>query len=439
MKKTDLDSLIVQARQVTPPEPNWDRVKAKLFERIDAASPGSTEQELATRGTSSRAWVAAAVGLSLAAGVALLLGPWSGGRASGERDEGPRAGAAVRELPTGTFLGTVGRDGTSPVAGAVVTVGGHAIEVGKELGRGDVVEVKGASAIFERVHQVRGGGEALSSSPAAKVTFGVDEDSKIAMDGPIVVTLESGAIEADVAPVKNGEAFAVDIPVRSPSGVVTRARVAVHGTHLRVMRAGSLVTVDLTEGVVSIGRPPRSGSTYGTLVTAPAHVEFDAARLDTITVSHDAKDVRKAATLKVATTEGRSPSVAWKVDPEPTDPPPTPQSPKEIPGHPTTPTAPTPTTVQEDAKPVVDPRTSIVQAVKTCALARMHAANVKITVSTTLSMTVGPDGKVRTATFAPPLDPDTQECAARTIYASDFGADATETRLVSLVVEASSR
>jgi hypothetical protein len=46
---------------------------------------------------------------------------------------------------------------------------------------------------------------------------------------------------------------------------------------------------------------------------------------------------------------------------------------------------------------------------------------------------------VRTATFAPPLDPGTQECAARTIYASDFGADQADSRPVSLVVEVSSK
>ena len=60
--------------------------------------------------------------------------------------------------------------------------------------------------------------------------------------------LDDGAFEAQVTPVPSGEAFAVD--VATPTSIV---RIAVHGTHLRVARAGTRVTVDLTEGVVSIG------------------------------------------------------------------------------------------------------------------------------------------------------------------------------------------
>src|SRR5207237_528524 len=109
----------------------------------------------------------------------------------------------------------------------------------------------------------------------------------------LVLGLEEGAIEAQVTPVPTGEAFAVDIAAGS-----SLVRVAVHGTHLRVARNGSHVVVDLTEGVVSIGAPPRTGSTYGTLVTAPSHVEFDAADLDhTLRIEHAPAAVRAPVSL----------------------------------------------------------------------------------------------------------------------------------------------
>ena len=47
--------------------------------------------------------------------------------------------------------------------------------------------------------------------------------------GALVLALDEGAVEAQVVPVPSGEAFAVD---------VGSSRVAVHGTHLRVARAG---------------------------------------------------------------------------------------------------------------------------------------------------------------------------------------------------------
>ena len=82
------------------------------------------------------------------------------------------------------------------------------------------------------------------------------------------------------------------IDVTASSGDVVR--VAVHGTHLRVARDGDKITVDLTEGVVSIGAPPRRGSTIGALVTAPAHVELDARDLSSVRVDHTASAVRPA-------------------------------------------------------------------------------------------------------------------------------------------------
>src|SRR5439155_1470159 len=130
---------------------------------------------------------------------------------------------------------------------------------GHALRTGDVLEADGARAVLERPRKVAWLLEGGNSSPAASGRARVKSAGE-----SLVLALDDGAIEAQVTPVPSGEAFAVDIA----SGT-SLVRVAVHGTHLRVSRSGSRVVVDLTEGVVSIGVPPRTGSTYGTLVTAP--------------------------------------------------------------------------------------------------------------------------------------------------------------------------
>ena len=120
-------------------------------------------------------------------------------------------------------------------------------------------------------------------------------------------------MEAQVAPVAAGEAFAVD---------VDGARVAVHGTHLRVERQGGHAIVDLREGVVSIGLPPKSGATYGDLVTAPAHIEFDVADPHgTLKVSHESSRVRAAISLDHPSDEPRRTTAP---PPRPTPAPPSP-------------------------------------------------------------------------------------------------------------------
>ena len=109
------------------------------------------------------------------------------------------------------------------------------------------------------------------------------------VQGALVLALQAGAVEAQVVPVPNGEAFAVD---------VGRSRVAVHGTHLRVARVGEHVVVDLSEGVVSLGEAPRVGSTLGTLVTAPgARRVHRRRRRGDAAVTHDLAALRAPASL----------------------------------------------------------------------------------------------------------------------------------------------
>jgi len=299
-----------------------------------------------------------------------------------------------------------------------VRVDGVLASAGHVLRAGDVLEVDGARAVLERPRKVmwlleRGATAAPEAAARARVKSAGES---------LVLGLEDGAIEAQVTPVPSGEAFAVDVATEK-----TLVRVAVHGTHLRVSRTGSRVVVDLTEGVVSIGVPPRTGSTYGTLVTAPAHVEFDAANLDgTLKVDHAPASIRAAVPLvfheaqitarndlPVAPVRGPTALVAPATVPRPSgveriDRPDRARAPD--------PSRPEPVVTPPPGKAPLPPREALAAAVRDCAAARQRPANVRVTVTTSLKLKIAAGGDVETAQFDPPLLPEIQACAAATIY-----------------------
>ena len=177
--------------------------------------------------------------------------------------------------------GTLAEKDRNATVHAVGASGTRELAAGEAIAQGDTIDVRSGRAIFTR------------TVPSA-VTWSLEDGSQVevrAARGTLILALAKGAVEAQVAPVEAGEAFAID---------VEGTRVAVHGTHLRVERQGSRAIVDLREGVVSIGLPPKSGSTYGDLVTAPAHVEFDPADPHgTLKVTHEAARVRVAQSLSI--------------------------------------------------------------------------------------------------------------------------------------------
>jgi hypothetical protein len=274
-----------------------------------------------------------------------------------------------------------------------VLVDGRPASGGIGLRLGDVLETGSARATIER---------------PGKVTLTVEPGSKTVVthvQGALILALERGAVEAQVVPVPAGEAFAVD---------VEGSRVAVHGTHLRVAREGSRVIVDLSEGVVSIGRAPRTGSLLGTLVNAPAHIEFDAADpAATLTQTHDPAGVRAPVGQLPA---AASASVVWLQT-------------QSIVGHASSAPA---GDVRSDvrpagtsAKPVAatrepTPEETIANAVRACMAERPRADNVTVVVSTTLHLDLADDGTVRFARFEPPVAPDVNTCSVAAIYRERF-------------------
>jgi hypothetical protein len=179
-------------------------------------------------------------------------------------------------------------------------------------------------------------------------------------------------------------------------------------------------------------RDSRSGTTYGTLVTAPAHVELDVTDLDSMKIDHTPAAVRGAIPLA-----SHEPLAALPKEPSQ----PGAQKTKDsVPpalaphGAATAPTdlAMTPPPKPEAAKPS-PPRDAIIESVRQCALLKSSPGSVRVTITTTVKVKANGNGDINTVIFDPPLHPDIQFCAAQTIYKTKLD----ETGLVSIPIELS--
>jgi ferric-dicitrate binding protein FerR (iron transport regulator) len=358
---------------------DWAAVDEKLFARIEQERRAERARFSPQR---KRGVILASVGLAAAAAIFAML--------AGKVHEPLDTELAVDVDNAGTLVAI---DGAGPVL-----LDGRPVRTGAALALGDVLETRGAQATVER---------------AGKVTLTLEPGSRAAVThvrGALVLSLEQGAIEAQVVPVGAGEAFAVD---------VEGSRVAVHGTHLRVARTGDRVAVDLNEGVVSVGEAPRAGSLLGTLVNAPAHVEFAAAdAAGTLVQTHDAAAVRPPQVLRPASTAAH-----------PSGPPPASPHAESTATHSAVPAADARSEVRPPpgikAKPAVSaqgptPQVAIANAVRACMAERPRADNVTVVVSTALHLELTDDGTVRSARFDPPVAPDVNACAAPAIYRERF-------------------
>jgi hypothetical protein len=397
-----LDRLVDQARQDLEPRVSdaaWSAMEERLMARMTAERAALVDEVNVTSIASrrrARFFQIGAAALAVAAAIAVFVRKDQAGSGLGEGQASIVADPSVSALRSTEGAGSV-------------RVSGVAASPGLELRAGDVIEVDGARAVLERPRKVQWLLE--RTAPGAAGTVG---RARVKSAGEsLVLGLDDGAIEAQVTPVPSGEAFAIDIATEK-----ALVRVAVHGTHLRVARTGSQVTVDLSEGVVSIGAPPRAGSTYGTLVTAPSHVEFDAASLDsTLKVDHAPASVRAAVALApheapvAARTEpvNVAPPAANEAAPGVPATVPRPEGPRGA--------APTrPEVVKPTGKPAISAREAIAVAIRECAAARRRPENVRVTVSSSLTLKIAAGGAVETARFEPPLLPEIQTCAAAAIY-----------------------
>jgi ferric-dicitrate binding protein FerR (iron transport regulator) len=396
-----LNKVVAEAREEFRADTvDWRAVEKGLFARVEAERRADRARASRERGW---LWMGGATGLA-AAGIVLALVARPGRERWTSQTEGEGTAA--------TLLAVQGP--------GELLVNGAPAAVGAALHRGDVVESRGAQATFVRPGHVTVVVEAGARAVVARV------------EDPLVLTLDRGAIDAQVVPVPNGEAFAVD---------VDGSRVAVHGTHLRVARDGGNVIVDLSEGVVSVGRAPRAGSVLGTLVTAPAHAQFAATDIrGTMTVTHDPSAVRApetgfedAAPLHAA--EARTnpaaparpqavagePHASINASPKAAVAAPPADSVVEPPAPPSSASAATtPPPPAAPSGPDPDAENTVARAVRACMSEHPRPDGMTVVVSTTLRLWLGDDGSVHTARFDPPVAPDVNTCAAEAIYRTRF-------------------
>jgi ferric-dicitrate binding protein FerR (iron transport regulator) len=363
---------------------DWERVDRAVFDRIEAEQRAERASLVRARGGGRWAYVAG--GLAAAAALALVVGKLH-----------EPAGASVRTVVDETAGNVVAVEGDGQLL-----VGGHPMVAGGALHLGDVVEARGVQVTVERPGKLS---MVIERGTRAEVTH---------VQGALVLALEEGAVEAQVVPVPSGEAFAVDV---GPS------RVAVHGTHLRVARAGDHVVVDLSEGVVSLGPAPRVGSTLGALVTAPAHADFSAGDESSLAVTHDPGALRVPIAIGASTAAKPAAVAAVPVAKagEPGDlgarPPAQVLGAPHAEFHPSAPGAAPHATAPVDA----NPEATIAGAVRWCLSERPHADNVTVVVNTVVYLDVDAEGSVVHARFDPPVAPDVNACASSAIYRARFG------------------
>jgi ferric-dicitrate binding protein FerR (iron transport regulator) len=380
-----LADLVEEAREASPEELeksagiDWDRVDASLFARVEREAE-KTRALAAHRGRPG-AWLLLGGIAAAAAAAAVFMQPsvHSAAPASFATVSGSAGDLTLQKGPGDVLL-----DGAKARAGTLARTG-------------DTIGTHGAKAVFEA---------------QGRVSWLLEDESSVKVERagapgtPVVLALREGAIEAEVVPVASGEAFAVDI-----DGI----RVAVHGTHLRVAREGDRVIVDLSEGVVSIGAPPKSGSTYGTLVTAPAHVEFHADALgSSLTVDHLSTSVRRAADLDSVMDEETSASVTPPSRPQVRDDDHvTPAPARALPSAPRT----------RAAVASTSPEETLAKAIRACAAAEPHTTSGSLTAMfhSKLTFDLNAEHHVENALYEPPIGIGSMHaCVTQAAYSARF-------------------
>ena len=418
-----MDDLVAEARRALKPESvDWEKIDGALFAKIEAENSGVRQSSVSRARIMTseprRGWQVAGL-LTAAAAMALVL------HRPASRDAVDSGMTAPRTTSPSTLTLTKNEGD--------VRIDGETASPGRALHALDTIETTASHAELAVTDPKA---VATDNVTGLRVAWRLEDHSLVAVrslggaGAPLVLALQAGAVEAQVTPVPQGEAFAVDLP--TPEGSAHESvRIAVHGTHLRVARdaSGAHATIDLSEGVVSIGFPPKTGSTYGTLVTAPAHVEIDVAKLardstadaSAITVDKNAASVRapvelaaKSAAAIAANEENAEPA---QIEPA-TDRPETHATP-----------------MVDKATPAADPHAeeTIRAAAQACAVVPENSNEVRVTVSSQLILQVGADGLVKMARFEPPLPPEAQTCAGKTIYKTRF-LPASSTREVSVPI-----
>lgn len=359
-----LERLTAEAKEkFVAPELDWDRMDDALFAKLDAAELEAQRAEKARTSHTSR-WVVAGSALAVAAATMFFL------RGSAPEPTQPQAVAVVQGDVSSVLSRLSGE----------LSISGQTAALGANLKAGDTFELRGRRAVFD------------SPVTAKFMLDGEGTKGRVLREGgSIALSLEAGAVEADVVPgAAAKERFSVE---------AGRARVSVRGTHLRVARAGRKVTVDLTRGSIAVGRE---------FISAPAHVELDSEDANAIVI--DRVNVRPAESFDELASVVPAPQTSAKDSARPSQ-------------VPVSPTLPAPRVVASAPVLPTDPKVQLESALRRCMLEHGFPEGsppIRLSLGTTLQMQVNDEGKVQSARFVPPLPPKAQDCAATAAYATHF-------------------
>jgi ferric-dicitrate binding protein FerR (iron transport regulator) len=357
-------------RAEQPPEARWDVVERTLLARL--ARPALRRQAAPAPSPFRGA------ALLAAAAAALVLGVVAAARS------GPDVAAApvrVRELATVPLA-----------AGAQGELDYRALRVG------DAIEAVDTEVSLVDARSVRW--TLMPRSRAVVRDVGVNGVGH-------VVALERGVIRAEVVPRDAAEGLVEVFAIE-----VNGTRVAVHGTLFTVTHAGDHLEVDVEHGAVAIGPAAYRGPTTAHLLVGPSRGSFslDGGRTSRLLPRPERGPVA-AAELPVQPLPGGAPAAGLE------------EQSLAAPRSPATVAAPPPAaSLAAASAPLAGVRASapktLTPAAIQASLARCFDANrrdglplVHRSITSTLHVSVRPDGSVGAVRFEPPLRPALQACA----------------------------
>ena len=361
-RRRALLALVNESRRRVVPEPDWVKMEEDLERRLDHFSeePGQREPSSVPR-VPFVGWKWAAVTVSLGAMV------WG-----------------VTQLPSSST--SEPRQATSAVEARPPTVlDGGTLRVGQRV-----------AAAAEPLTVVHGTLTRWTLEPGGRAQWLVGGRL-------LTVGLEAGAVEVEVAPGSQREAFAVE---------VGQTRIAVHGTRFRVERGRSGAMVTVQEGTVVIGSAADRGRMSGTLLTAPNHAHVNlAGRLL-------APRALRTPTAKRVAPERTADSRRPAVNPDQSDLLAAAGAAARLAEKPREVTAEPPAVRLR----VADEMELAERRVRECFARHTNpAGGVLVTARTELEVKVSPSGAVTTVRLSPPLAPPVQRCAAAALKSMRFG------------------
>jgi hypothetical protein len=395
------------------PQLDWGGIERAVFERLDA-------EPVAAPVLAPALWPRLLGVAAVAAGIAAIVG------------------FGLPSRPLGAY------EPATPVAGTIA-----ASTLGAATGR--------PAAPLDAPLTFRGVWLAADTRPLAvrwpgraTCTLGTGTRAHVEPSSPaIVVRLEQGSLRAEVVPSPEAETFVVR---------VGETAVAVHGTAFTVERVGDRAVVEVEHGSVVIGSYARRGTAPRWLMLGPSRASFslDGARVAAFDGPAPRTGAGPVAAVprERATQGGRADPVSTgATDPAgPSAPVAAASRPAQAPlgskhetaspanGQPPTPAAlaasgaASPEGAPADAhaaelaeslsaeaaRPALD---ALRVAIRGCLASVLDAPSregVKVSVQTTVHITVAPDGHVSFGRFDPPLGPKAQACASEALVKAKF-------------------